>query len=219
MRRASRLRSGRLLPQLGSGRHLSLRCVQRHYMGDVGNVCPLVQILDLPVPRMADTVLEFFRLLGLPVAEHVIEVPKVSLSSCPSRAVLRARQVVEQLVEVPTIVRYSSLQQRSAEQVVDIPVPRGRGRRRQVFSLGRLQQRWVEQSTLTFQFREVVGHAVEVLKVYTQDRVQQRLMPSKSLTYLFLLVEVLNSLILGLQLHPHFRRMSWIKGFCTLLPG
>ena len=41
-----------------------------------------------------------------------------------------------------------------------------------VFSLDRLQQRLVEQNTLTFQFRDVVGQAVEVLKVYTQDRVQ-----------------------------------------------
>ena len=49
---------------------------------------------------------------------------------------LRAPQVVEQLVEVPTIVSYSSFQQRSAEQIVDIPVPRGRGRRRQGVLLG-----------------------------------------------------------------------------------
>ena len=73
-------------------------------MEDMGNVYPFVQILDLPVPQMADTVLEFFRLLDLPGAEQVIEVPKVSSSSCPSRAVLRAPQVLEQLVEVPTIV-------------------------------------------------------------------------------------------------------------------
>ena len=77
---------------------------------------------------------EFFRLLDLPVSEQVIEVPGVSSSSCPSRAVLKAPQVVEQLVEVPTIVSYSSLQQRSAEQIVDTPVPRGRCRRRQGFS-------------------------------------------------------------------------------------
>ena len=80
--------------------------------------------------------LEFFRLLDLPVAEQVIEVPKVSSSSCPSRVVLKAPQAVEQLVVVPTIVSYSSVQQRSAEQIVDIPVPRGRGRRRQLFLPG-----------------------------------------------------------------------------------
>ena len=113
--------------------------MQRHYMEDMGNVCPFVQILCLPVLQMVDTVLEFFRLLDLPVVEQVIEVPKVSSSSCPSRAVLRAPQVVEQLVEVPTIVSYS------VEQNVVIPVPHTRrpreGRRS---SLPR--QRVVEQT-------------------------------------------------------------------------
>ena len=47
--------------------------MQRHYMEDMGNICPFVQILDVPAPQM-----EFFRLLDLPVAEQVIEVPKVS---------------------------------------------------------------------------------------------------------------------------------------------
>ena len=104
-------------------------------MEDMENVCPFVQILVLPVPQMVDTVLEFFRLLDLPVAEQVIEVPKVSSSSCPSRAVLKAPQVVEQLVEVPAVLTLSSLQQ-TAEQIVDIPVLRGRGRRRQGFLPG-----------------------------------------------------------------------------------
>ena len=92
---------------------------------DMGNVCPFVQILDLPVPQMVDTVLEFFRLLDLPVAEQVSEVPKVSSSSCPSRAVLKAPQVVEQLVEVPTVLSHALLQQRHVEQIIDISVPHG----------------------------------------------------------------------------------------------
>ena len=54
-------------------------------MEDMGNVCPFVQILDLLVPQMVGTVLEFFRLLDLPDDEHVIEAPKVSSSSCFSR--------------------------------------------------------------------------------------------------------------------------------------
>ena len=40
----------------------------------------------------------------LPVAEQVIDVPMISSSSCPFRAVLNEPQVVEQLVEVPTIL-------------------------------------------------------------------------------------------------------------------
>ena len=63
----------------------------------------------------------------LPVHEQVIEVPKILLDDVPTRAVLRDTQLVEQLVEVPTIVSYSWRQQR-LEQNVDIPVP-GRGGR------------------------------------------------------------------------------------------
>ena len=124
------------LSRKGAIQHLCSRLLagksvwERHCVEDMGTVCPFVQILNYPAPQIVDTVLNFFHLLNLPVAEQVVEVPKVSSSSCPSRAVLEAPQVVEQLVVVPTIVSYSSLQQRSAEQIVDIPVPRGRGRRR-----------------------------------------------------------------------------------------
>ena len=89
--------------------------VQRHYTEDSGNVCPIVQILDLPVPQMVDTV--FFRLLELPVAEQVIEVPMVSSSSCPSRADLCEPQMAEQLVAVPTVLSCALLQQRNVEQI------------------------------------------------------------------------------------------------------
>ena len=90
------------------------------------DVSPYVQILDALVPQAEDHALEFFR-LDLPVAEQVIDVPKISSSSCPSRAVLNEPQVVEQLVEVPTLLSVAVLQQRTAEQIVDTPVPRGRG--------------------------------------------------------------------------------------------
>ena len=68
----------------------------------------------------------FFNTLLL-VPEQVVEVPKILLDDVPMRAVLRDPQLVEQLVEVPTIVSYSWLQLRM-EQNVDIPVP-GRGGR------------------------------------------------------------------------------------------
>ena len=42
------------------------------------------------------------------------------------RAALRVPQLAEQLVEVPTIISYSSLQ-RTVEQHVDVPVPGGGG--------------------------------------------------------------------------------------------
>ena len=50
-------------------------------------------------------------------------VPMVQILDSP------VPQMVEQLVEVPTVLTLSSLQ-KNAEQIVDIPVPRGRDRRR-----------------------------------------------------------------------------------------
>ena len=63
----------------------------------------------------------------LPVPEQVIEVPKILLDDVSMRTAMRDTQLVEQLVEVPTIVCYSSLQ-RTVEHCVDIPAP-GRGGR------------------------------------------------------------------------------------------
>ena len=56
-------------------------------------------------------------------------MPKISSSSRHCRRRVRfAEQTAEQLVEVPTIISYSSLLQRTMEQNVDIPVL-GRGGR------------------------------------------------------------------------------------------
>ena len=44
-------------------------------MEDLGTVCPFVQILDLPVPQMVYYVADALRILDLPMAEQVIEVP------------------------------------------------------------------------------------------------------------------------------------------------
>ena len=92
-------------------------------MEDLGSVCPFVQILDLPVPQTVDNVTDALRFLDLPLAEQVIEVPKISCSPCPSRSLIPEPQSAEQLVEVPTVL--SPL--RIAEQIVGVPVPRGRG--------------------------------------------------------------------------------------------
>ena len=79
---------------------------------------------DVLVPLMVEQlvdVLRFFDAL-LPGAEQVIDVPKIIYEDIPSRTPLREPQLAEQLVEVPTILCF-------LEQTVDIPVPRGRGRR------------------------------------------------------------------------------------------
>ena len=91
---------------------------------------PMVQILDAPVPQLVEQlpdILHFFDTLT-PVPEQVIEVPKIVLDGVPVRISVRDTQLVEQLVEVPTIISYASLLQRTMEQHVDIPVPGGGGR-------------------------------------------------------------------------------------------
>ena len=95
----------------------------------MADICPFVQILDAPLPQTGNQLLEVFRLLDtqMPV-EQVIEVPKISLDSIPQRFVDRRRpQKAEQLVEVPTVLSHSWIQQQIAEQFVDNPVPRGSG--------------------------------------------------------------------------------------------
>ena len=95
---------------------------QRHIVEDLGELAPLVQILDLPVPQMVGSVTDVLRLLDRPLAEQAISVPKISCSSCPSRSRVPEPQLADQLVEVPTVLTPT----RIALQIVDTPVPRGR---------------------------------------------------------------------------------------------
>ena len=94
----------------------------------------MVQMLDAPVPQLHDVLQFFDRLSAVP--EPVIEAPKIYTEDVPMRAVWRATQLVEQLVEVPTTVSYASLllwqalheyRQRTVEQNVDIPAVGGSG--------------------------------------------------------------------------------------------
>ena len=61
-----------------------------------------------------------------PDPEQVIEVPKILPEDVSLRTAVREPQLVEQLVEVPTIVSFSLL--RTMERNVDIPAPAGGGR-------------------------------------------------------------------------------------------
>ena len=86
----------------------------------------IAQNLEVPVPQMG----EQLPAAQLPVvAEPVIDVPKILPQVIPLRRRRRRTQLAEQLVHVPTVVSYSSLQQLTAEQIVDIPVPGGGGGR------------------------------------------------------------------------------------------
>ena len=150
--------------------------VVRNVLEDLGSVCPVVQMLDLPVPHMMDQLAELLNLEEdvldagrlvdhyFQVPELVIEVPKISLDVIPLRTLVLEPQLAEQLVEVPTIVSFSSLER---------------------------SRPW------TFQFRRVVEvvSVSEVFKV-SQDRVQQRTveqisqqrLPSRTLTFQFRVV-------------------------------
>ena len=108
---------------------------QRHIVEDLGELAPLVQTLDLPVPQMEDQFvdilnlvdqMEALRLLDRPIAEQVIAVPSVSCSSCPLRSCVPEPQLADQLVEVPTVLTPTRIALQIAEQIVATPVPHGR---------------------------------------------------------------------------------------------
>ena len=143
----------------------------------------IVQNLEVPVPQMGEQlpdVLQFFAIFLPFIAEQVIEVPKIFLDTTLQRLGdhVRQSQMVEQLVHVPTVVSYSSLQQLTAEQVVDIPVPGGDGGG----GRGGLQGFLPSQNSAALHVEQTVdipvpGRArgeggVEVFKVFL-DRVQQ----------------------------------------------
>ena len=100
-------------------------------------------------------------------------MPKIVCPPRAARTVLRAPQMAEQLVDVPTVVSYSSLQQlycRADRRHSCSGSCRRGGASRSSRSTPRTEFSSVLTSSkpLTFQFR-----AVEVFKALVQDRVQQ----------------------------------------------
>ena len=115
---------------------------------------------------------------------------------------VREPQLAEQLLEVPTIISFSSLQ-RIVEQNVDIPVPYGGVRRLQGFhpgqgsatspsSLERMPERSASRSLTS-------PCLVEAFKIFAQDMVQR-----------------LRSFLHTFQLVPWTSRFMW---FFALFPG
>ena len=97
--------------------------VQRHTVEQIDDSAPDVSSFDVPEPLMVEQpvdVLQFFDAL-VPVAEQIIDVPKIIIERIPPRTSVREPQLAEQLVEVPTILYF-------LKQEVDIPVPGGGGR-------------------------------------------------------------------------------------------
>ena len=102
--------------------------VQRRTVQPIVDFAPL-PTLDDPAPQLVvqlpDVLLCFFRALS-PDPEQVIEVPMIVPEDVSLRTAVREPQLVEQLVEVPTVVSWSMLQQ-IMEQNVDIPAVVGSG--------------------------------------------------------------------------------------------
>ena len=104
--------------------------VQRHTVEQLADVVPMVQVLDAPGLLGEVGVVDLLRELDAPALDElVIAVPKFYLPRIPQRFRRLRTRKAEQLVEVPTIISYSSLQQRIAEQLIDIPVSHDRGGR------------------------------------------------------------------------------------------
>ena len=153
--------------------------VQRHTMEhtvDFVWCSPMVQILDALVPQMVEQlpdVLRFFDAL-IPVPEQIIEVPKIILEDIPPRISVREPQLAEQLVEVPTIVSYSSLQ-RNMEQNVDLQflVVEGEVLVFKVFFPDRVQQRCfpLKNVFLSGMWSRSSIFPVEAFKIFPQVRV------------------------------------------------
>ena len=94
-----------VLPQVGA---------QRHTVDQIVDAVPGSATLDGPVPVVVEQLVDVLQLFDalIPVAEQVIDVPKIFIERIPPRT---------------SVMSYSSLQQSTAEQIIDIPVPRLRG--------------------------------------------------------------------------------------------
>ena len=190
--------------------------VPRHFVEHLADLAPMVQILDIPVPQMGVELADILKCVDLQAPiEQVIDVPRISQDSIQPRSVLRRPQTAEQLVEVPTIVSFSSLQQLSDEQIVNIPVPgRGGGGR------GGFQGSYPRQSSTAVVAEQIVEiPACGGPQGFPSDRVRCSVLWSNSLTFLFQLVEVFTefALILGVQAHAQFCVMSVGMGIYALL--
>ena len=120
--------------------------------------------------NLEDDVLDVARLMDLPISEQVIGAPKVSCSSCPSRSPIPEPQSAEQLVEVPTVLPPTRIALQIAEQIVDTPVPRGRGE-------GRVQGFLPRQSSTATPFVEerISERIVEQFSPSSAKRTSERI--------------------------------------------
>ena len=121
---------------------------QRHTVEQIIETFVPVQVLDALVPQMGTQLAEFMQKRDTATPEQVIEVPKLSQDRNPQRFAVRRPQKAEQLVELPTVLSFSSLQQQSAEQNAQNRVQQHRFLLRNAFPSG------LWSRALTFPFLE-----------------------------------------------------------------
>ena len=154
---------------LPPGRHLSLWCGHsRGFSGALVDILPYVQILDVPVPQMGNQVVEVLQPLDTATPEQVIEVPKLSQDRIPQCSAVRRPQKENSWCKCP----------RSCPSLL---------------CSSRLPSR---SSTIQFQVVEVLVDG-EVFKVFPPDRIQQRGLQSRTLTFQFPEMACMFSLILA----------------------
>ena len=97
--------------------------VQRRTMEQIVDYVPVVPLLDAPVPQPVEQLVDVLRLVDalVPVAEQVIEVPKIIFENIPPRRLVREPQLAEQLVEVPTPSPAHVPVPRMEDQLVEVP--------------------------------------------------------------------------------------------------
>ena len=139
--------------------------VQQHPVDQIVDTAPALPILDVPVPLVGNSwwtsSVSSIRCVLLPSR----------LSTCPRslwRSLCREPQLVEQLVEVPTILYFLN-------QKVDFPVPGGGGRHADLQGCLRGQSSTAPQFSEQRISKRIVEQNVGILGVYAQYRVQQRL--------------------------------------------
>ena len=98
--------------------------VQRRIVEQIVDPVPVVPMLFMVAPQMVEQLVDMLSPLDFRVAEQVIDVPKIVCPPRVARAVLRAPQLAEELMEVPTPITYSSLMLRLVQARREgIPVP------------------------------------------------------------------------------------------------
>ena len=161
----------------------------------------------------------FFKDLDIEVPAQVIEAPKISQDIIPQGSVDLVPQRAEQLVEVPTVLSPTRIALRIAEQIVDTPVPQGRGQGflpEQSSSATSSSGKRISEQTVEQHVDIPVpggGGPSSGLLVFPLDRVQQRRLPRNAF------LSGLWSISLTLfQVEVFLVLMSLVKGFFALFP-